>query len=110
MKLSILIFMSLLHVSFLWSASQVVVARKTKCITYDNIYIEACNRTIYIYEIESAHILEEISRLHTKLPIRCISAYKIQSKNYIKVLCRIGSIERECIYCVDNPFLPVQIN
>ncbi len=111
MKLIVLVFMGLSLSNYVSSASFYHgVYNKTKYATYENIYIEAVNRMVKIYEIDSAHRCEEIYRLHTKLPIRSIFVYQSKSKTYLNVSCRIGSIIRECVYCIDNPIIPDRIS
>lgn len=107
MKLSVAVFLSLLFSSSLSSA--VKVSRKSKVYAYDNICIEAHSRTIFIYNVEvrlpHEMEMEELSRVHTKIPIRSIHVIG----RYLFATCRVGLVSRICVWDIENPALPRSI-
>lgn len=109
MKLYFIIF-AVSSVVNVFPASQFKVSPKNKSVAYSNVYIEAKNRTIHIFEIERPHILEEVSRLNTKLPIRSIEIYSMALIVYLRVHCRLGSVSNVCIYQIKNPTLPFRVS
>ena len=102
MKLFVLIFIVSIFSSSASGAAR--AASKNKAVAYGNIFVEARGKTIMVYQIERAHILEEIAKLKTKLPIRCLA---LLDERYILAFCRLGSIQRICMWDLYIPDLPV---
>jgi len=105
MKLKFIFMIACLFVSYSQCA-RVKVTSGSKAFSYDNIYAEARSRTIFIFEVFRPHIMEEVARVHTPLPIRSIFVVK---NRYLIVHCRLGSIIRLFAWDIENPLLPIKI-
>lgn len=97
MKFSMLTILSLCLMNPLYSAAII------RSSASPNLHVEFKGRTICIYRMETAHIMEELSQIKTMLPIRSIS---VTGNKYLYALCRLGPITRRCMWNIEDPSAP----
>lgn len=104
--MKLFVFAALASLSAAHTSPAVRIASKKKSAEYENVLIQARNRSIFIFCAGVDHSMNEIGRLNTALPIRSLHMMKSATRRYLFAYCNLGSIARVCVWNIDDPENP----